>query len=216
MNKIIELLKWPIALLMVALFMPALSTDVILMKELMNNTLLIHFLLPFFATIIFVLFAPGFSQTFIAIAEHELTHALFAVATFHKPAGFFVDENSGGYFTFKGKGNWLIAIAPYFFPTFLGVIIALTPIYKAYFGVLPDFYIMLLGIFMGLHFITTAFSIHPKQTDFKVAGYVFTVLFLPTINLITYGLLFAYVALGFKGFSVYFTVLIQESVKYLK
>ena len=43
---------------------------------------------------------------------------LAAILTFHKPKGMSIEQDKGGSFTYEGKGNWLITIAPYFFPTF--------------------------------------------------------------------------------------------------
>ena len=53
----------------------------------------------------------GVAETF----EHELTHILFALLTFHPVSGMNVNDYGGGNMTFRGKGNWLIALAPYFF-----------------------------------------------------------------------------------------------------
>ena len=54
---------------------------------------------------------------FLIALEHESTHALFALLTFHPIVGFRASLGRGGEVRFIGRGNWLITAAPYFFPT---------------------------------------------------------------------------------------------------
>ncbi len=49
--------------------------------------------------------------------EHELTHMIFAILTFHPVIGFRASVARGSHIRFVGEGNWLITAAPYFFPT---------------------------------------------------------------------------------------------------
>lgn len=210
-NLFLALIKWPIALLMLLFLFPAFFSDMLLMKELTNIDVALQFFLPFAATVFLFLLIPGMAGSFLAIAEHELTHMLFAVLTFHKPKGLDINQDVGGSFSFIGEGNWLIALAPYFFPTFTVVIMLGTPIYLMFYPTLPSFYLMLLGVFIGYHFISTLLSIHPKQTDFQVAGYFFTIFFLPGINLIVYGLLFCFAVKGSNGVSLYLNTLFHQT-----
>lgn len=216
LNHLIELLKWPVALLMILLLVPAFKADIEVISKLTNGDVLLNFFLPFGAVIVLFLFIPGLAGSFFAIMEHELTHMLFAVLTFHKPRGLDVDQDRGGSFSFEGRGNWLIALAPYFFPTFWFVIVLFMPLFLPFFGKEPEFYVSLLGIFMGYNFISTLLSIHPKQTDFKVAGYLFTALFLPGVTCLKYGILFCYSIHGAKGLEAYFHVLMKLIGVYLK
>lgn len=210
-NLFLSLIKWPIAVLMLIFLLPAFFSDIILIKEYLSSTILLQFFLPFIATVFLFLLIPGLVGSFLAIAEHELTHMLFAVLTFHKPKGLDVNQDVGGSFSFVGEGNWLIALAPYFFPTFTFLIMIGSPIYLLFYPELPSFYLMLLGVLIGYHFISTLLSIHPKQTDFKVAGYIFTICFLPGMNLIVYGILFGFAAKGFEGIDIYFNLLFQQT-----
>ena len=210
-NLFFEIIKWPVAVLMVLAVVPALYTDFYVFEKLTTTDVLLQFFLPFAATVFLFLFMPGLAGSFFAIMEHELTHMLFAVLTLHKPKGLDVNQDVGGSFAFEGKGNWLIALAPYFFPTFWFFIVLLTPIYLGITGSrLPDFYIVLLAVFAGYNFIVTCLSIHPKQTDFKVAGVLFTILFLPGITLLKYGLVFCYSVKGWNGILGYTHLFIQR------
>ena len=77
----------------------------------------------------------------------------------------------------------------------------------AIYGKLPDYYLVLFGIFIGYHLIVTLFEIHPKQTDFEVAGPIFSICFIPGANLLIYGMLFAYLQKGWLGMLAYYVQL---------
>lgn len=215
-NFLLALIKWPIALLMLVLLVPAFLSDIILIREYLTSSILFQFFLPFTATVFLFLLIPGLAGSFLAIAEHELTHMLFAVLTFHKPKGLDINQDVGGSFSFVGEGNWLIALAPYFFPTFTFIVMIGAPLYLLFFEKLPSFYLTLLGVLIGYHFISSLLSIHPKQTDFKVAGYIFTICFLPGINLIVYGILFCFVIRDWSGISLYFNMLGYQTSLFLQ
>lgn len=209
-NRFLGLIKWPIGILMVALIVPAFQADFYLFNKYTDKEILLEFFFPFGATIIFFLITPGLSGSFLTITEHELTHMLFAVLTLHKPRALDVNQGVGGSFSFEGEGNWLIALAPYFFPTFTFFLMIGVSVYQAIYHTLPDFYLILFGIFIGYHFIVTLFEIHPEQTDFVVAGPIFTICFLPGINLLIYGMLFAYLLKGWEGIPMYYYLLAQK------
>ncbi len=211
-DRVIDFLKWPVGILMLLVIVPAFQLDCMLIKKMMNMQYLLNFFLPFAAVVIFFLIMPSLSGSFFAIVEHELTHMLFAVLTLHKPKGLDINQDVGGSFSFVGKGNWLIALAPYFFPTFTFVLMAGLVGYVAIYGKLPDYHLILFGIFIGYHFIVTLFEIHPKQTDFEVAGPIFSICFIPGSNLLIYGMLFAYLQKGWLGMAAYYVQLWHRSL----
>ncbi len=214
-NWFIGLMKWPVAILMLLAIVPAFQADFFLIKGGTNKEILLEFFFPFIATVVFFLIMPGLSGSFLTITEHELTHMLFAVLTLHKPKELEVEQGRGGSFSFVGEGNWLIALAPYFFPTFTFFLMIGVSIYESIYHKLPDFHLILFGIFIGYHFIVTMFEIHPKQTDFVVAGPIFTICFLPGINLLIYGSLFAYILKGWQGIPMYGQLVIKNGLKIL-
>lgn len=215
-NLFFNLIKWPVAILMLLLLVPSFYADLTAIQKLTDADVLIKFFLPFGATAVLFLLMPGLAGSFFAIMEHELTHMLFAVLTFHKPKGLDVNQDVGGSFSFEGKGNWLIALAPYFFPTFWFVLILIMPIYSSIAGNQPDFYLPLMGVFLGYNFIVTCLSIHPKQTDFNVAGYPFTICFLPGATFLKYGIVFCYSVKGWEGVSAYFNLLMHKTELFLQ
>jgi hypothetical protein len=127
---------------------------------------------------------------FWTIVEHELTHALFAWATFHRVVGFSA-MRGGGHIRYVGRGNWLIAIAPYFFPTFTLIVIAvltwLPPRHLAIGG-------GILGASVAHHILATWSQTHRHQTDLREVGWLWSWLFLPSINAFVLGLVIAYAA----------------------
>lgn len=124
--------------------------------------------------------------------EHELTHILFALLTFHPVQAMQIADDGNGAMSFRGKGNWLIALAPYFFPLASAAMIAFTVLYGRTTGLLPDWLLIGIGIAFGYDLCAFAEQLHPHQTDFKVAGYWFTLCFLPAAILLSFGTIAAF------------------------
>lgn len=119
----------------------------------------------------------------LVVFEHEITHTIFALLSFNKIVSIGAHTHLGGFMTFMGgktKGNWLIDVSPYFFSTLGMIVIGLIHISN------PRYYPILMGV-MGyavvhhIYNVTTTF--HPKQTDIISAGLPFSILFLPSANL---------------------------------
>ncbi len=121
--------------------------------------------------------------------EHELTHAVFAWATLHPVVDFKATWRSGGHVKIRGQGNWLIAIAPYFFPT-AAVAVALALMWLP--PALLSWTNALLGATIAYHVISTWKETHRRQPDLHKTGFVFAWLFLPGANLLSYGLVLAF------------------------
>ena len=133
---------------------------------------------------------------FLITLEHESTHALFAILCWHRIVGFRASLGRGGHVRFTGRGNWLIAVAPYFFPT-----AALLLFLVAYFLPFPGlpWQSFLLGVALGYHIVSTIRETHHDQTDFKQLGMLFCWLFLPAANMAVVGLLIAFAHDGSQG-----------------
>ncbi len=215
-NKVLDFLKWPIAFLMVLLLLPAFKTDVLILQEGLNRLVLAWFFLPMLVVIVAWFMVSGFYGSFLSIFEHEATHMLFAVLTFHSPKNIEINQGVGGSFSFKGRGNWLIALAPYFFPTFAVLVMMGSFFYDWLKEPLPNQYWAVFGVMTGYHIASTLLEIHPKQTDFKVAGYLFSLLFLPGANLISYGILFSFACYGPKGIGYFLHTLLQQTLIFIR
>ena len=129
------------------------------------------------------------SLGFFATLEHELTHALFAWATFHRVIGFRATLRSGGHIRYVGRGNWLIAVAPYFFPT-------ISLLVNVVLSWLPGRHLVLgsavLGVTVAYHALSTWSETHRHQSDLREAGMLFCLLFLTAANARVFGLLLSY------------------------
>ena len=208
-DKFINFLKWPVAVFAAA-SLPSLFQSV----KYFN-----------FANFRFLLLVGGVGIYFMAsrvmdkslktsqqVLAHELTHAFFALLTFHKVKGVNIKEDdSGGMMKFEGKGNWLIIAAPYFFPFFCMVYIVVASIFLIFFP-MGIFYHLFLGYFIG-YYVDAVFSqIHDKQTDLAELGPLFCLMFLPSANLWMMGNLLAYNTRGIDGIALYQKLLWQANL----
>ena len=189
LDKIINILKWPIAVLAL-LSLPAIFQSIDYFG---------------FANIYFLALVGGFimyyigavsmdagAKTSMQIVAHEMTHSFFALLTFHPIKHIRVaEDNSGGSMGFVGVGNWLIVIAPYFYPLFCSIYMIGASLYLK---VMPANWMisLLFGYFVGYHVDMVTSQIHDKQTDLKEVGYPFCFMFLPGANLWIIGTLVAF------------------------
>ena len=169
----------------------------------------------------FLLGLGGYTVFFLALArrrvglwtivEHELTHALFAWATFHRVVDF-AAMRGGGHVRFVGRGNWLIFIAPYFFPAFTLLVIAVL-------SVLPPHHLEVgagvLGASVAHHLFSTWSETHRHQTDLREVGWLFSWLFLPAINAFVLGIVLAYAA-GTRSLTAHLADVREPSLAFLR
>ena len=184
LNKTINLLKYPIALLALFLTIELLQILYTIMATLFQDYLLYKYFFMGIGSYLFLwilLLYNKKSYWFLTI-EHELTHALFALVTFHKIVDFKASETMGGYTQFSGVGggNWLITIAPYFFPTFSMIIIGFIYFSQSQFYPLL---VAILGYSMVYHIHSTYLETSFQQPDIKEVGLPFAFMFLPSANL---------------------------------
>ena len=131
--------------------------------------------------------------SFLSTFEHELTHAIFAWATLHWVTGLQATWRNGGEITYRGRGNWLITIAPYFFPTFTLIPFFLLATGQAQYH---PWFTGLLGVTTSYHITSTSVELHWEQTDLHEVGFPFAFCLLPTLNLAVYALILSYVTGG--------------------
>ncbi len=128
--------------------------------------------------------------------EHELTHALFALLTFHPITAIKATWRGDGVMRYVGEGNWLITIAPYFFPTLSVVLLLIFSLLPASWRVGAS---ALLGITVAYHFISTWRETHTDQPDLRKVRLPFAILFLPSANLACFGGVIAFAHSGGTG-----------------
>jgi len=140
--------------------------------------------------------------------EHELTHALFALLTFHPVTGLKTTWSQGGHTLFRGPGNWLIFIAPYFFPT-LSVLVCLVRVFLSEDQMLWTNTI--LGATIAYHVLSTWRETHWGQSDLQRVGAGFSFLFLPGANVLSYGFLLGAAVNGSAGAAQFGSNLVARS-----
>jgi hypothetical protein len=209
LDKIINLLKWPIAFYMLY-SLPALfsSLDYFNFASFRYLALGAGFFMYFIARTI----SDSSVKTSMQIVAHELTHSFFALITFHKVKHIRLDpEGSGGEMGFVGEGNWLIVITPYFFPLF-GFF------YMIIMSYLPESIVFngVLGYFLGYHMDTVGSQIHDKQTDLPKVSYKFCWMFLPGANFWIIGSFLAYNSKGWEGVKIYFDIINKLNLENLE
>jgi hypothetical protein len=143
----------------------------------------------------------------ICTFEHEVTHLIFGLLFFKRPKGFKVTMREGGHVKLSGS-NFLIYLAPYFFPTvsyFLLLFLYFVPV-----DYLPVFY-GILGASLAFHLVSTWSELHLKQTDLQKSGILFSLAFLPVANLIFYGALVVLIFGRKEDFLKFWTTGVSES-----
>ncbi|MBF0587900.1 MAG: M50 family metallopeptidase [Magnetococcales bacterium] len=130
--------------------------------------------------------------TFWEVFFHELTHGLFALLTFNRIQGFRATMMQGGELTFQGRGNWVIYLAPYFFPLPAMALMPLSLLAKAEYT--PYIY-GAVSVGYGFFLVTAIRQFSFSQSDIIKAGRIFSVLMVPTLTLLI-GLLMAFYLQG--------------------
>lgn len=183
---ILNAIKWPLALSAV-LYLPA-TVDVFLVKIWQLFTPLtqagIALLVGFFsyAAIWFLLIRHS-RISWLSTLEHEITHGLFALLTFNRVIGIRATLRTGGHLAYQGTPNWLIQTSPYFFPTISFALLAPIILFPS---VLTFLLLIVVGASLSYHALSTWRETHPAQTDFKDAGFLFVICFLPSANFFSY------------------------------
>ena len=200
LDKFINLFKWPAAIWLF-LCLPAFVQSIDYFK--FSTWRYLALFAGFFCFFIARSFMDASAKTGMEVLAHELTHALFAFLTFHRVKGISINQDdSGGNMAFEGEGNWLIIIAPYFFP-FFGVIAMITISIYTIFAPMNLILNSVMGFMIGYHLDTVGSQIHEKQTDLPKVGYPFCVVFLLPANLWMIGSMMAFNSKGWTGVWLY-------------
>ncbi len=128
------------------------------------------------------------------VIGHELTHALWVVLMRGRVRRIRVRKRSG--YIRATKLNPLIALAPYFFPIYMLVVIGLyylagllVPV-ERYFGVL----LFAVGFTWSFHLLLNTWMLAHEQEDVRVAGVLFSYIAIYLLNVVVLGLLLCFVS----------------------
>lgn len=199
-DNILNMLKWPIAIVLFC-SLPAFvkSLDAFSFITLKYAAMLFGFFMFFIGRSLMDSSTRGSME----VLAHELTHAFFALITFHKVKNINIKaDDTGGSMSHDGKGNWLIIIGPYFFPLYCFFMMLVISIYTM-FAPMNLFFNLFLGFFTGFYFDMLGSQIHEKQTDLPKVGYKFCLVFLPPANLWMIGSILAFNSKGWSGVWLY-------------
>lgn len=149
---------------------------------------------------------------FFSTFEHELTHLLVGLIFLKKPESFKVTEREGGSVYLHGH-NFLIALAPYFLPTFS---ILFLPMYYIINSDFHIFFFIILGFLTSYHFFSTKQDLHYKQPDIIRSGKIFSTFFLVFANIFFCGFIIAFIIGKFNRSWVFIKMGFIQSVNFFE
>ncbi len=108
------------------------------------------------------------------VLAHELTHALWGAIMGAKVLDMNVSKDKGN--VLLSKSNFLIILAPYFFPLYTAIVVIGYYIISIFHDIEPyfAFWLALVGFTWGFHFTFTITTLLQRQTDIRECGYVFS------------------------------------------
>jgi hypothetical protein len=136
----------------------------------------------------------GRRLNFFSVFEHELTHLIFSLVMFQKPRSFYASERRG-HVTCE-RGNFIDGLAPYYFPTFSYLILALYPLLKP---TAHPYFFPVLGFTTGYHIVSNIAEFKPRESDIRRYGVAFSLVFCLFAGVLTVGFLLGFVKEGFGG-----------------
>jgi len=109
---------------------------------------------------------------------------------------------------FEGRGNWLVAISPYFFPTLsIPVVLIMTTVEGDALRIAGA----VLGVTVAYHLTSTWRETHAQQTDLQKVGFPFAWAFLPTANIVAFGMILGMAHGNIDGLTGFADALWEES-----
>ena len=122
------------------------------------------------------------------VLAHELTHALWGSMMGARVSDMKVSGQSGS--VTLSKTNFVITLAPYFFPLYTVLAIALYYLLSVFIAVAPYhlYWLALVGFTWGFHFTFTISTLAQHQTDIRACGILFSYTVIALLNVLGIGL----------------------------
>jgi len=118
------------------------------------------------------------------VLAHELTHAVWGMLFGAKVGKMKVGKNGGH--VMLSKSNFLIALAPYFFPFYTGLVIALWYIAGFFIDLsaYEPWWLAAVGLTWGFHVTFTVYMLSQSQPDVQENGRLFSYVIIYLANLL--------------------------------
>ncbi len=117
--------------------------------------------------------------TFWDTFEHEFSHILFAYLHFKTPGELKIDSKGTGHITLNNTTT-IICLAPYFFPLYALLFYSISPLFQ---DDIQIYLLMISAMFLGNYFYRLKKEIHRNQTDFNLASFPISMLWIFSLNL---------------------------------
>ncbi len=128
------------------------------------------------------IFLPRPVRTYVF--AHELTHALWGWLMGARVSKFKVSKDKGS--VTLSKTNFLITLAPYFFPLYTVLLIGLYYILLIFWEVekYHSVWLGLIGFTWGFHLSFTVITLMQQQSDIRSSGHLFSYAFIYLMNVL--------------------------------
>ncbi len=122
------------------------------------------------------------------VLAHELTHALWGMALGARVSRIRVGREAGS--VELSKSNFLVALAPYFFPFYTVLTVAACGLAGLFMDMEPWrlWWLAAVGFTWGFHFTFTITALTQRQTDIKAHGRLFSYTVIYALNLLGIGI----------------------------
>ncbi|HPI03490.1 MAG TPA: M50 family metallopeptidase [Candidatus Goldiibacteriota bacterium] len=182
-NRIIAL---PLTILTIIICVPATLAFTDILKNLtINSRIELGFFIGF--AVYLVIHIVFYKPVFIHVMAHELTHIFWAFLFGGKAKKLEVSASGGR--VLINRTNFVITLAPYFFPLYTFIFLAVYIIAKEQY--LP-YIAFLIGASLSFHIALTLYSMKSAQSDFhEDSNIFFSLSFVYLMNIIVIALIFS-------------------------
>jgi len=120
----------------------------------------------------------------VYVLAHELTHAAWGALMGARVGKMKVGKNGGH--VMLSKSNFIISLAPYFFPFYTGAVIGLWAVARLFWDVsrYEPWWLAAVGLTWGFHLTFTVYMLGQRQPDIQENGRLFSYTVIYAVNLI--------------------------------
>ena len=216
MARTAKVIKWPIGILVFAMIPAAIMSILDIVSSISGNWLEFGSLVAGIALYSLIRYAFLGEKSWIRTLEvlhHELIHAAVAIVSFCTIEEIKATRSSGGHVKYRGEGNWLITLSPYFLPL-IPLIFACISIFIEN----PYSYvaIAMTGFSMGFYYVSLRDDLHMHQTDLKKVGLPFILVFIIPANIIVIYLVTLVSINGGEGFTIWAESILTNTVDFIR